>query len=141
MARKSAAALSVVRALPQERRPEPPEELTAEQAEEWRAIVSRLPVEWFQREGHALLAQYCRHVVRARQVAATLDGLTELDLRLPENLAVFDKLSQIADREGRAMTSLATKMRLTQQSRYQAQKAERRANSPTATSKPWQHIA
>ena len=32
------------------------EELTAEQAEEWRAVVSTMPVGWFGRESYLLLA-------------------------------------------------------------------------------------
>ena len=51
------------------RRPEPPTELTREQAAEWRAVVDRLPADWFARETHGLLVQYCRHVVAARRVA------------------------------------------------------------------------
>jgi hypothetical protein len=46
-------------------RPEPPEDLTEEQAVEWRAVVDRLPTDWFSRETHGLLSQYVRHVVTA----------------------------------------------------------------------------
>jgi hypothetical protein len=46
--RKSAAALGVIHGIPQ--RPEPPDELTPEQAEEWREIVGRMPVDWFGRQ-------------------------------------------------------------------------------------------
>ena len=35
-------------------RPEPPEDLTENQSAEWRAIVGRLPADWFQRETHGL---------------------------------------------------------------------------------------
>jgi hypothetical protein len=31
-------------------RPEPPADLTEEQAAEWRAVVERLPADWFPRE-------------------------------------------------------------------------------------------
>jgi hypothetical protein len=63
--RKSSAELSVVTPL-KTRRPPPPEDLTEEQASEWRAVVSRMPPDWFTREHFALLADYCRHVCRAR---------------------------------------------------------------------------
>jgi hypothetical protein len=36
------------------RRPEPPDELTDEQATEWRAIVNRLGADWFPRETHPM---------------------------------------------------------------------------------------
>jgi hypothetical protein len=44
-------------------RPAPPDELTEEEAEEWRAIASRMPHDWFTRENHPLLCEYCRHIV------------------------------------------------------------------------------
>ena len=42
-----------------------PDELTAEEREEWRAIVNRLPADFFPRETWPLLAQLCRHVCHA----------------------------------------------------------------------------
>ena len=46
------------------RRPAPPRSLSDEEAEEWRAVVNRLPATWFPRETHSMLTQYCRQVVR-----------------------------------------------------------------------------
>jgi hypothetical protein len=66
--RKSAASLSIVSLLGNER-PAPPDELAEEEAAEWRAIASRMPHDWFTRENHPLLAEYCRHIVRARDLA------------------------------------------------------------------------
>jgi hypothetical protein len=66
--RKSAASLSIVSVLGNER-PAPPDELTREEAEEWRAIASRMPHDWFMREIHPLLAECCRHIVRVRDLA------------------------------------------------------------------------
>jgi hypothetical protein len=54
--RKSAAELSVIVSPLNARRSPPPSELTDEQAEEWRAIVGRMPPGWFTREHFALLA-------------------------------------------------------------------------------------
>ena len=60
---KSSAALEIpsVADLRGDARPEPPEDLTEEQAAEWRAVVARMPADWFHRETHGLLAQYVRH--------------------------------------------------------------------------------
>ena len=44
----------------QDYRSEAPAELTAEQADEWQAIVKRMPGNWFTRETHPLLVQYSR---------------------------------------------------------------------------------
>jgi phage terminase small subunit len=56
----------------QDYRPDAPAELTAEQADEWRAIVKRMPGNWFTRETHPLLVQYCRTITRLRQLAFQL---------------------------------------------------------------------
>ena len=136
--RKSAAALSVVPTLPNQR-PEPPAELTKEQAEEWRAVVGRMPAGWFTRETHGLLVQYCRHVVKARLIARALDGYDPAVLATPEGVEAFDKLAKMADREGRALANLATRMRLTQQSHYRAEKSVGKASA--ADEKPWEFVA
>lgn len=62
-------------------RPEPPEDLTPEQAEEWRAVVARLSADWFPRETHGLLAQYCRHVCTARRIARLLAEMYTSEVR------------------------------------------------------------
>ena len=136
--RKSAASLAVVPALPN-RRPEPPRELTNEQAIEWRAVVGYMPADWFTRETHALLVQYCRHVVNARRIARALDGYDPAVLATPEGIDTYDKLAKMADREGRALANLATRMRLTQQSHYRPDKSVGKASA--ADEKPWEFVA
>ena len=134
--RKSAAELSALTVLPGQR-PEPPSELTDEQAAEWRAVVARMPTDWFPRETHQLLAQFCRHAVMARTLA---DKIAELDPKLlahPEQVKHLDRLTRIAEREGRAMSALATRMRLTQQARYRAETAATAA-AKTNERKPWE---
>jgi hypothetical protein len=44
-------------------RPEPPSELSEDEATEWRAIVDAVPTDWVKHEQHPLLVNYCRHVV------------------------------------------------------------------------------
>lgn len=131
--RRSAAALSVVSASGQIvaiNRPDPPTELTDEQAEEWRAIVSRLPGDWFPRETHGLLTQYCRHVIAARRVAQLIEAEEASDSL---DLTKYDRLLAMQEREGRAMSSLATRMRISQHSSYDAKKTK----GQTITEKPW----
>src|SRR3546814_433066 len=105
--RKSAAALSVIGPGGVEtiRRPEPPSDLTDEQADEWRAVVNRLPAEWFPRETWGLLSQYCRHVIRARRLAQLLDAAeqaTEFDVK------EYRDLLRSEEEQSRALASLAT---------------------------------
>jgi hypothetical protein len=141
MPRKSAASLSVVQPLPGQKRPDPPEDLTDEQAVEWRKVVDRLPPDWFPAESHQLLVAYVRHVVNARVIAGKIAAFDRAWLDDPDGLLMFDKLTMMGEREGRAISSLATRMRLTQQSRFQKTTATVKASDPNSTRKPWQHIA
>jgi hypothetical protein len=130
--RKSAAALSVVSAA-QTFRPKPPDHLTPMQAEEWRGIVNQMPGTWFSRESHGLLTAYVRHFSNAQLIADQLAAFEGARLNDDDGLERFDKLSRLLEREQRAMSSLATRMRLTQGSRLKAQKAATEA----ARRRPW----
>lgn len=129
--RISAAALSVItpEGVVALRRPEPPEELTEEQAEEWRAIVNRLPADWFPRETHPLLAAYCRHVIAARRVAQLIkhnEGGENF------SIADYDRLLKCQERESRAVASLSVKMRISQSTTYDKSKKK-----PATNHRPW----
>jgi hypothetical protein len=130
--RVSAASLEVAKVAPVEKvqRPDAPYDLTDEQTEEWWAVVNRLPAEWFPRETHGVLSQYCRHVVAARRVAqlvAACEKQQELDV------AQYDQLLKMQEREGRALSSLATRLRITQQATM-----SEKARKPSAVKKPWE---
>ena len=119
-------------------RPEPPTELTRDQAEEWLAIVNRMPADWVPRETHGMLAQYCRHVVASRRIGQMIETL-EAEVAeggaeaILEATKAFDRLFKMQEREGRAISSLATKMRLSQQSTYDKSKKK-----PAVARKPWE---
>jgi hypothetical protein len=133
--RDSGAALAVVQfqaaAGPVEavKRPEPPEELSAEQIAEWWAVVNSMPADWFPRETHGMLAQYCRHIVASRRVA---ELIASIEAEKQFDLVAYDRALKMQEREGRAMTSLATKMRISQQTRVD--KSKKRGSS---TPRPW----
>lgn len=112
-------------------RPAPPDDLTDEQAEAWRGVVEPLPAEWFPPETLGLLAQYCRHLVAARRVA---DMVADYEKTKPSqfDIETYDRLLKMQEREGRALSSLATRMRLTQQTRYD--KSRKRG---TLARRPW----
>jgi hypothetical protein len=112
-------------------RPEPMPDLTAEQAIEWRQVVNRLPADWFPRETWGLLAQYCRHVVAARRVAQLV---TQAEKTEPFDIEGYDRLLKMQEREGRAISSLATRMRLSQHASYD----KKRKKPLEPISKPWQ---
>jgi hypothetical protein len=114
---------------------------TEEEAEEWRAIAGRMPHDWFTRKNHPLLAEYCRHIVRARDLAQDIAKFKRFpaEVRLTsDGIQRYDMLLRMADRERAAMVNLATRMRLTQQSRYRADKAASAADRGKTVRKPWE---
>jgi hypothetical protein len=135
--RKSAASLSVIPQLSPSR-PDPPPELGAEAAEEWRAVVARMPVDWFQRETQPLLAQFCQHSVRARVLGQQIDALGPAALEDEDGIRLYDRLAKMADRETRALGLLATKLRMTHQSRYTPQRAGTASRNAGSGRRPWE---
>ena len=133
--RKSGAALEMVgrQLVTATERPDPPQELTEEQAQEWSEVINRLPADWFHRENFSLLAQYCRHVVAARRVGQLVDDYGKNEAF---DIADYDRLLKMQEREGRALSSLATRMRISQQSTYDAKKGKTRKGEGTRP--PWE---
>jgi hypothetical protein len=150
MPRKSAAALAVV-ARTVDHRPPPPTELTPAQAETWKAIVARMSPDWFPRETHPALVALCRHIDTAGQLATVIDRFELAWLAEEGGVERLDRLLKLRDREHRAIVTLSRSLRLTNQSRYPADKASRLASKPTfAAEMPpwgkhggmtWEHIA
>lgn len=105
------------------RRPEPPDELNSEMAEEWRKIVNRMPGDWFPEETLPLLVQYCAHIIRARRLR---EALAEVEHGSDESFDIYKYklLSVMETQQSRAIATLATKMRLSQQATYNAQKTK-----------------
>lgn len=122
-------AVSPVTPLQTVQRPDAPYDLTDEQAQEWWAVVNRMPADWFPRETHGMLSQYCRHVVAARRVAdlvKSVEGDKDFDI------LAYDRALKMQEREGRAISSLATRMRISQQTTYDKSKKK-----PVSGAKPW----
>jgi len=135
--RKSAAELSVISAggVEMTRRPEPPAELTGEQSEAWQYIVAGYDAGRFDRGSQPLLAQYCRHVVAARHVGQLLEAAEkEPDL----DVGAWDQLLKTQERQSARMASLATKLRITPQSRYMPRGAARADGRAHTIPNPWE---
>src|SRR6202008_1135270 len=116
--RQSAASLGVVPIGPRPA-PPPPMELTADQAVIWREVAAQRPPTWFTADTFPLLVAYCRLVTDARDIEALIQGI---DLQaVAENKETLDryrKLIAMRCQIAAGLASLATKMRLSQQSRY-----------------------
>ncbi len=100
------------------------------QIAEWLALVSALPADWFPRETHGLLTDYCRHVVRSRRVALLIGVVESGDMI---DIGKLDLLYKMAERESRAASSLATRLRITPQATRSTY-----SKKPPATRKPWE---
>lgn len=135
MSRKSAAALSVV--APEFGRPDPPADLKPPEAEVWRSVVATKPADWFTRDTHPLLSAYCRAKIASDIVAEEIAAFETKWLQNGDGLQRYDKLLAMQYRQGMLMASLATKMRLSQQSRYGPRAADTKAR-PSAAAKPWE---
>jgi len=103
--------------------PEAPEKLTDFQKAVWQEIVKARPVDWFPCDTHGLLVEYCRHAESAERIAEKVDSWDEDDVK------DLDKLLHMAERESRILASLATKLRITNQSRYDYKAAGAQKNN------------
>lgn len=112
-------------------RQRPPHDLTDEEVEIWAAVVSAEPADWFSPSTVPLLAQYCRHVIQAKRIAVLIErGTSDPDLDVKD----WERLLKMQERESRMIASLATKMRISQQSTTN----HRGNKKPNATRKPWE---
>lgn len=118
--RVSAAAVAL-RPVVMLQRPPAPKYLGPDASHEWAEIVSAMPADHFPRETWPLLEAYCRHIVCARKVASLIEQLEtgEGDFNSRE----WSRLLSLQDRENRAISDLAMKMRLSQSARYDAKKS------------------
>ena len=132
--RKSAAELSVVRVSLEGYRPPAPDDLTSQQAQVWREIVESVPGGWISPAQEPLLAAYCRHVSGADRLSAMIE---KCDPEGAGELERFGKLLTMRERETKALSSLATRMRLTQQSQMHSRTAARAMSNAHVGPKLW----
>jgi hypothetical protein len=133
--RRSAAALSVVASTAIDGRPKAPSQLTEFQRGVWDRTVGNEAADTFKTAAlQQLLIEYCRHVEMAdwleKQIQAARDGKCELDELV--------KLVRTRDCETKALADKATKLRLTNQSRYTPGAAGTAAKKGSGELKPWQ---
>ena len=135
--RKSAASLSVVAGTAIDGRPAPPPDLTPGQKVVWERTVANEAAEVFRTAAlQQLLKEYCRHVETAGRLAKQIDEATEEGSEV--DLEDLDRLLKMRDRETKALADKATKLRLTNQSRYTPQAAATAAKKSQGERKPWQ---
>lgn len=138
MPRPSIASLSIVRPAAASAKLAPtttaaaPKELSTAEVKLWRATVESKPIDWFGPDCWPVLKEYVR-------AAAMCDELAKAATKVMKKDDVTDmrRVLDLRDREAKRMADLATKLRLTSQSRYTphaAATADRRASGK----RPWQ---
>lgn len=127
---KSAAELATVTSLTKPA-PEPLPELSDAEARAWRRYTQSKPGDWFNLDDLPLLAELCRAVVMCDRLAGRIDKAANIDS--------LQKLLSMRDKEARRVTVLATKLRLTPQSRYDKGAAATAAKRGSAT-RPWDRL-
>lgn len=139
--RKSSAALSVVAGTAIDGRPHAPVDLTEGQQDIWNRTVANEGVDTFKTAAlQQLLKEYCRHVETAHRLSAQVDRATDPGCNEPLTMSELDALLRMRDRETKALADKATKLRLTNQSRWQPKTAASIAKDAGAERKPWQSV-
>lgn len=134
MSKQSAASLAIVP--PAQAGPlSAPTELSESERALWAEITESKPSDWFGADSAPLLKEYVRAVV----LCDVLDEKVKRAMGAETETPVGDikLLLDMRDKEAKRATSLATKLRLTQQSRYTPQAANT-ANSRASGKRPWQ---
>ena len=135
--RKSAASLSVV-PIGVSKMLTPPSDLSADEAKVFAKVAGTKPLEWWDDGSVPLLAQYARATVQADRVAELVRVSSGMILDDPDELGRYRELRKIQNAISNELVSLGRAMRLTQQSRYRADKAESTARKGGGMSRPWQ---
>jgi len=137
--RKSAASLSVVaQDCPTGmQRLAPLSTLTDAEKVIWVQVVNDNPAEVFTDTLAPLLELYCGHILKARILRKEILRFDPAWLSDDDGLNRYDKLLKMAERESRAASSLATRLRITRQAIDHKTASRAQANAFTGD-KPWQ---
>ena len=136
--RKSAEAQAVVIAGEFGNRQKPPVELTEDEAAIWRETVASEAKDAFGTAAlRGLLKDYCRHRAAAEGVSTIINSFQADWLKNAEGAKRYRELLKIRDMECRASADKATKLRLTNQSRYTPQAAATASKNAAKGTMPW----
>lgn len=104
----------------------------------WTEVINDQPASAFTSTHAPLLEMYCRHVVNNRIIADELINFDRAWLTDDDGLRRYDTLLRISERESRAASSLATRLRITRQAVDHTTTVARSINNDTKTRKPWE---
>lgn len=107
--------------------PPAPRGLSRRQKALWSSITRAKPPSWWDAASLPLLAALVGHVETLEQLQVQFAKVG--DLASPDALARLQRLSVLRDRESKQVAMLSTRLRLTQQSRYEPRRAYRAASA------------
>lgn len=103
----------------------------------WTATVNTKPADWFQADTLPLLLSYCKHVSHSYVIDAEIAAFEPEWLRDKDGLQRYKVLTDMRDRESRALVTLARTMRLSQQSQIRPETAATKAGK-AVSKRPWE---
>jgi len=120
------------------KRPDAPEELTAAQAAIWRKIVASEPPDFFSSQTtRDMLKDLVCHRDAIDQLAKTINAFRTEWLRNDEGSKMYNRYLRMRGDETRHFSLIATRLRLTNQSRY-TPRAAATAERNAAKVRPWE---
>lgn len=139
--RKSIAGLAVAGpvALGAVARLQAPAHLSEAERSVWVEVVNDQPADAFSPTHVPLLELYCRHITNARVLAEEVANFDRAWLADDDGLKRYDRLLGMSERESRAASSLATRLRITRQAVEHPQTVGKAVAANKAKArKPWQ---
>jgi len=134
MSRRSAASLAVpAAALVPGKRPDPPDNLSSEEAKVWNGVVGSMPPDWFTPEMWPLLSVLCSCTVQFDKIREALN-VEEI------GSSQYKSLTRLQVTYATQVMRISTKLKLTAQSRHnsnKAAKATKEAVSLRRQNRPW----
>ena len=138
--RKSSASLTIkIPDIGVSKRLQAPPTLSDAEMAVWAEVVNDQPASAFTATHAPLLEMYCRHVVNNRVIADEILNFDRAWLADDDGLRRYDNLLRIAERESRAASSLATRLRITRQA-IDKTVAATALNRNSQLQKPWQML-
>lgn len=104
----------------------------------WLEVVNDQPASAFSATHAPLLEMYCRHVVQSRIIADEILSFDRAWLADDDGLKRYDRLLAMQEREGRAASSLATRLRITRQAVEHPRTTRRALDNSPKSRKPWE---
>ena len=104
----------------------------------WIEVVNDQPASAFTPTHAPLLELYCRHIVHARILADELANFDRAWMADDEGLKRYDRLLAMSERESRAASSLATRLRITRQAVEHPTTVGRTLKNQAKGRKPWE---